>query len=372
MRSLVLVNPVITISGPDPDAGWTAETFSGFQAKYQEAFTSWGSGRLPEAWVEVLGSPFNRRLAAMLERCSAPPETARAHWEWLQKVDARDVLPSIAGPVQVLYQPGGVYPEAVVRRAASLIPHASVTELPAMRPGAALGEAWTAITEHLQEVATGTPPARTEDRYLGTVLFTDVVGSTGLLSRIGDASYRELRADHERQVRRSVDDAGGELVTVMGDGTLSVFDGPTAAIRCAESIRAASRESGLEVRFGVHTGELERDANNVTGLAVHIGARVGAAGRPGEIVVSRTVRDLTAGSGLELTSRGESAFKGLPGTWELFTLSGSQEQGLDLPPAPSIDTAIDRLAVGAARRWPRVMRLAGRVGNTMDRPVAEP
>ncbi len=370
VRGLVLVNPIITVSEPDPDAGWTPESYARFHGTFQEVFAAWGSGLTAATSDEVLGSPFNRRLAAMLERCSAPPATARAHWEWLQDLDARDLMASITVPVRVLHQPGGIYPEPVIRRAASLIPGSSFATLPLMRPGAALGEIMVPISDHLQEMATGTPPARTEDRFLGTVLFTDVVGSTGLLSRIGDAGYRELRADHERQVRSAVADVGGELITVMGDGTLSVFDGPTAAIRCAVAIRDGARESGLEIRCGVHTGELEREAANVSGLAVHIGARVSAAAGPGQIVVSRTVRDLTAGSGLQLTTRGVVELKGIPGEWELFTLTDSGAQGLDVPAAPSIDTPLDRLTIRAAKRMPRLMRLAGRVGNKIDRPVA--
>lgn len=370
VRSLLLVNPMPGIAEPDPDDGWTDESFAEFHRALEAVFEGWGSGLSAGAWSEVLDSPFNRRLMAVLERCSASPETARTHWEWAQQLDVRELLSAIGCPVKVLYQPGGCYPEAVVRRAADRIPDATFAMLPAARPRSSIGESWVPVTDHLQEMATGVPPAKTEDRFLGTVLFTDLVGSTELLAEIGDTSYREIRAAHEREVRHAVDMAGGELVTVMGDGTLSVFLGPTAAIRCAEAIREAANEDGLALRCGVHTGELERDGSNVTGLAVHIGARVSGAGRPGEIVVSRTVRDLTAGSGLQLTSRGETELKGVPGTWELFTLSGSKEQGLDLPPAPTIDTAMDRLAVRTARRWPRMVRFASRMGNRMDRPMA--
>ena len=146
------------------------------------------------------------------------------------------------------------------------------------------------------------------------MLFTDVVSSTELLERVGDAAYRQMRADHERMVRLAVENAGGRLMTVTGDGTLSVFDSPTKAVRCAEEICRSAEDAGITVRAGIHTGELEHAAMNVTGLTVHIGARVGAAAGPGEVLVSRTVRDLVAGSGLTFASRGEHRAQGR--VWE--------------------------------------------------------
>jgi len=177
-----------------------------------------------------------------------------------------------------------------------------------------------------------------------------VVSSTELLAQVGDAEYRDLRSAHERQVRLAVETRGGRLLTVTGDGTLSVFDGPTQAVRCAELICREAEESGIAVCAGIHTGELERDGINVTGLAVHTGARVAGAAGPGQVLVSRTVRDLVAGSGLTFDSLGEHQLKGIPETWELFAVTGTNEQSATAVREGSIQTPMDRLAVQTARK----------------------
>jgi len=150
------------------------------------------------------------------------------------------------------------------------------------------------------------------------VLFTDVVDSTQLLTELGDARYRELRDAHERQVRLQVESDGGRLVNVVGDGTFSVFDGPSRAVAAAERILADAGGLGLQVRAGLHTGELPRDGRNVAGMTVHIGARVGALAGAGQIVASRTVHDLMVGSGIRFETLGEHELKGVPGTWHLY------------------------------------------------------
>lgn len=156
-------------------------------------------------------------------------------------------------------------------------------------------------------------------------------------------------------------------MTVTGDGTLSVFDGPSAAVRCAETICREAEESGIAVRAGIHTGELERDGINVTGLAVHIGARVGAAADPGQVLVSRTVHDLVSGSGLSFVSRGEHELKGVPGRWELFAVTHAGEQPENLPLEESLQTSMDKVVLQTARRAPRFVRAAVRLGNALER-----
>jgi class 3 adenylate cyclase len=156
-------------------------------------------------------------------------------------------------------------------------------------------------------------------------------------------------------------------MTVTGDGTLSVFSGPSAAVRCAETICSEADQAGIAVRAGIHTGELERDAMNVTGLTVHIGARVGAAADPGQVLVSRTVHDLVVGSGLAFTSRGEHELKGVPGRWELFAVEHADEQRNTVPLDASIQTRADKLTVGAARRMPHLVRTVARISNAVER-----
>jgi class 3 adenylate cyclase len=266
----------------------------------------------------------------------------------------------------VLYAPTSPEPEAVVRRVAELIPEAGFYHLPPTPTGAAIGEAWIAVWLHVEEAATGARHPSDADRFFGTMLFTDVVGSTELLARIGDAEYRALRATHERHVRLEVEQSGGRLISVTGDGTFSLFDGPTHAVRCADEIRKGAEELGISVRAGVHTGELERTGRDFTGLSVHIGARVGAMAMPNEVLVSRTVRDLVAGSGLAFVERGEHTLKGVPGSWHLYALAAAYQPAI-LPTERSLQTPLDRLALRTARTAPRAMRAASRVGNALQR-----
>jgi class 3 adenylate cyclase len=266
----------------------------------------------------------------------------------------------------VLYAPTSPEPEAVVRRVAELIPQASLHRLPPTPAGAAIGEAWIPVWLHVEEAATGARHSPDADRFLGTMLFTDVVGSTELLARIGDAEYRALRATHERHVRLEVERGGGRLISVTGDGTFSLFDGPSDAVRCADQIRKAAEELGISVRAGVHTGELERTGRDFTGLSVHIGARVGAMAMPNEVLVSRIVHDLVAGSGLAFVERGEHTLKGVPGTWHLYSLAAADQPAI-LPTERSLETPLDRIALRTARAAPRAMRAASRVGNALQR-----
>lgn len=327
----------------------------------------WGSGDTVKMWDPVLETPYNRRLMALLERCSAKTAFAQKYLEAALCMDITPFLPAVQANTEVLFPPTGREPESVVRRVAELIPNATFHVLPPTPPGASIGEAYVTIWKHVREMATGSPDRSDSDRFLGTVLFTDLVASTELLARIGDAKYRDLRATHERQVRLHVEEAGGRLVNVIGDGTISLFDGPTRAVRAAEQIRRAAGELDVKVRFGVHTGELERTGHDVTGLSVHIGARINALAAPGEILVSSTVHDLVVGSGLAFVDRGMHELKGVPGQWTVYALADTSEQSAALPAEPSLETAFDRAALRTARSAPRAMRLALRVGNAVQR-----
>jgi class 3 adenylate cyclase len=176
-----------------------------------------------------------------------------------------------------------------------------------------------------------------------------------------------MRSAHERTVRLAVENQGGRLVTVAGDGTLSVFGSPTKAVRCAETICREAEDAGLTVRAGLHSGELERDALNVTGLTVHIGARVGAAADPGQVLVSRTVRDLVAGSGLTFGNHGKHSLKGVSGNWELFALTHTGGQPTNLPHEKPMQTPIDKMVLQIARRAPKFARATVRLGNAIER-----
>ena len=175
-----------------------------------------------------------------------------------------------------------------------------------------------AIVAEIQDFVTGSAPLPRPHRVLATVLFTDIVGSTRLAAAMGDERWRELLEDHFRAARQQLERFGGQEVKTVGDGILATFDGPARAIRCAVAIRDAVRELDLEVRAGLHTGEIEVESDDIAGIAVHIGARISALAEAGEVFVSGTVKDLVVGSGLEFEDRGARELKGVPGEWRVF------------------------------------------------------
>jgi class 3 adenylate cyclase len=182
---------------------------------------------------------------------------------------------------------------------------------------------WTqdrdAIVDEIEELVTGTRPVPETNRVLATVLFTDIVGSTEEAVRRGDREWLRLLDQHNEIVRSELARFRGFEVNTAGDGFVATFDGPARAIRCACSIRDKVRQLGIEIRAGLHTGEIELTDRDIGGVSVHIGARVGAAAEPGEVVVSSTVKDLVAGSGISFTDRGTQTLKGVPGERHLFT-----------------------------------------------------
>jgi class 3 adenylate cyclase len=347
--------------------GWTPDDASRYIQGWRTVMAKWGSGASLDMWDPVLATPYNRRMMALLERCSATPAFAQTYSEAALAIDITPYLPAIDAPTRVLYAPTSPEPEAVVRRTAELLPNATFHRMTPTVRGFSVGEAYVQIGDHMEEVATGTARRADATRFLGTVLFTDVVASTELLARIGDANYRDVQGALERQVRMLVDDAGGRLVNITGDGTLSVFPGPTKAVRCAHEICLSARELGMEVRAGVHTGEVERAPGDVVGLSVHIGARIRELAEPGEVLVSSTVRDLVAGSGLSFGERGTHRLRGVPGEWSLFGLIEAGEQPVIPSPTRVRERAFDRAALRTARAAPRAMRAAVRVGNAVQR-----
>jgi class 3 adenylate cyclase len=177
------------------------------------------------------------------------------------------------------------------------------------------------LLDAIEEFLTGRFPARHTDRVLATVLFTDVVGSTEEAARLGDRRWSELLVTHDTLVRADVERFRGRVVKSTGDGVLATFDGPGRAIRCAGAIRDSVRSLGIDMRAGLHTGEIEVVGDDVAGMAVHIGARVSSLAGAGEVLVSSTVKDLVAGSGIEFDDRGEHQLKGGPGRWRLYLVA---------------------------------------------------
>jgi class 3 adenylate cyclase len=228
------------------------------------------------------------------------------------------VLPAIRVPTLVLHRTGDHDVDiAEGRYLASKIPGAKFVELAGADHWISAGDTG-AIADEIEEFLTGTRPAPELDRVLATVLFTDIVGSTARAAELGDRRWRDLLAAHDTTVRRELERFRGREVDTAGDGFLASFDGPARAVRCAISAGEAVRELGVEMRAGIHTGECELDGRKIRGIAVHTGARIASLAGPGEVLVSQTVKDLVAGSGLEFEFRGVHELKGVPGEWRLY------------------------------------------------------
>ncbi|WP_167677437.1 adenylate/guanylate cyclase domain-containing protein [Rhodococcus sp. B10] len=360
-----LVEGLVRSDGTVPP-GWEGHDLAGYVSGWQDAYDAWGSGSSLSMWDSTTNSPLNRRLMGLLERSAASPAVARVHLEWTLRQNLWDVLGSVQCTTRILQPGGSPRPQSVAQRIADAIPGATLHVLPTAEPGAALGEAWLPVLENVEAVLAREDARPVDiDRFLGCVLFTDIVDSTSLLATLGDHDYRDLRSAHERDVRLAVDTAGGRLVNVTGDGTFSVFDGPTEAVRCAETVCRDGRNLGVEVRAGVHSGALERSGSDLTGMTVHTGARIGALAGPGEVLVSGTVRDLTGGSGLTYTERGTHTLKGVPGRWPLHALTA--DVATPVPRRRPRLTAVDRAVLASARRIPSALRAAARVAYVWQR-----
>jgi len=284
--------------------------------------STWGSGAdLMLTNPSVAGDENFCRWYAQMQRMAASPATAAAMARQWFEVDVRSVLPAISAPALVIVRTGNaMFPPSHTRYLADRIAGAKYVEFPGADLHYFVGDA-DLVLDTVEEFVTGTRPLPSPDRFLGTVLFLDIVGSTQMAAQIGDRAFRELLDGFVQLVQRQLSRYQGRLVDTAGDGALTLFDSPARAIICAESVRDGVRALGLQVRAGVHTGEMERGpAGEVRGIAVHTGARVAALAGAGEIYVSRTIRDLVAGSPIRLESRGVHQLKGVPGSWEVFTV----------------------------------------------------
>jgi pimeloyl-ACP methyl ester carboxylesterase len=260
-------------------------------------------------------------LAQMIHQ-SASPGAIEALNRMNMQLDIRHVLRAIRVPTLVLHNTGDRWVELERGRdLADRIPGAEFVQLPIeghMTPAADMPVVLAEI-ERFLAAAQEADSRQEPDRVLATVLFTDIVDSTARMATLGDAAWRELVEQHHALVRRELTRARGREVDTAGDGFFAAFDGPARAIRCAKSIVGGVRELGLDVRSGLHTGECELVDGKISGIAVHTGARVAAYAGPGEVLVSSTVKDLVAGSGLEFEDRGVHELKGIPGEWRLYS-----------------------------------------------------
>jgi class 3 adenylate cyclase/pimeloyl-ACP methyl ester carboxylesterase len=329
----------------------------------QETLKHWGDGaRLAKIFVPS-ANELEQRTYGVFMRAAASPRMAQALVETAELIDVRDVLPSVHMPTLVLHVDGDrAMPVEAGKLLADGIPGARFASYPGINHAVWIGD-FDAIVDEIERFVTGAVHHANPDRVLATVLFTDIVASTTRAAELGDRSWREVLERHDALVGRVVSEHGGRVVKHIGDGALSAFDGPATAIRCAEALRDGVAELDIELRGGIHTGECEAIGEDLGGMAIHIGARVGALAGPGEIVVSSTVKELVVGSDMQFSDRGEHELKGVPDSWRLYALGEERTPQVELDGTAGYMRRSDRVAVTLARRMPRAMRLAGRLAN---------
>jgi class 3 adenylate cyclase len=276
-----------------------------------------------ESLIEVLAPSrlnddrFAEQLSR-LQRFSVRPGAIGHYYRQTMLADVRDVLPRIEVPTLVLNRKGNrIVSAPLSREVASLIPGATFVELPG-DDHLVFSQDIDLVLDEIEEFLTGARTGSDPDRILTTLLFTDIVDSTTRAAEMGDRRWRDLLDRHHDVIRAELERFGGREISTTGDGFFATFDSPARAVRCACSLTRAVDPLGMEIRAGVHTGEVEVRGADLGGLAVHIGARIAALAEPGTVFVSRTVKDLLAGSGVDLEDRGERTLKGVPGMWRVF------------------------------------------------------
>jgi class 3 adenylate cyclase len=367
VRGLVLYGSMVC-GHLDPDDNPGGPRWMDAVARLKTAVENWGKGLLIDAFSPTLaGQPFARRLAGIHERAMASPAMAKAAYHAVLGTDVRDVLHTIQTPTLILHRIGDVVPIEGARYMAEHIDGARLVELPGADHYWWVGDA-ESILEELEEFVTGTRPERHVDRMLATLLFTDIVRSTERVTDLGDSAWRGLLERHNEATRAALAAFQGREVNSTGDGFLAAFDGPARGVRCAQAIVESVRRLGLEVRAGLHAGECELLGDDLGGIAVHIGARVSSVAAPGEVLVSGTVRDLVAGSGIEFVDAGRRELKGVPGAWLLYrvvsvpTEDGGAREPLPEGAAPLVHESpplSHRAMMAAVRRAPGLSRRAG-------------
>ncbi len=321
VSALVLVNATgCPTTGPDNEFGLPPDVTEGV---VNLIGTTWGTTEaMATLNPSVAGDEAALAAWSRFLRLAASPAVAAAVTRMIFELDVREVLPTIRVPTLVINRRGNpLIPVDAGREVARRIPGAKWVELPGDDYGVAVGDTDTLI-DHVEEFLTGARHVHDGDRVLSTVLFADIVASTERAAELGDAKWRELLEAFEHTARQEVQRFGGVVADFAGDGLLASFDGPARAVRCAFKMREDLQAVGLPIRAGVHTGEVERRGERIAGVGVHTAARVLGKADPGEVLVSRTVKDLVAGSGLVFSDRGTHQLKGVPDEWQLFAAAG--------------------------------------------------
>ena len=304
---------------PGYEFAWPADV----RAEYMDELVEhWGEGRVVAGVApSEAGDPGFMEWAGRLERLAASPSTIRRIMDLIGEFDVRDVLPSIRVPTLVMHRRDDSFIKIEHSHyLAEHIPGARYVELEGSDNMFSLGDSEAFLGE-IEEHLTGVRHVHEPDRMLATVLFTDICDSTRRAAEMGDSGWRSLLERHDALFRHALDRHRGREVKRTGDGFLATFDGPARAIRCAASVAEAMGSIGIQVRAGLHTGELEVMDDDLGGLAVHIAARVMDRAAPSEVLVSGTVKDLVVGSGIGFEDRGEHELRGVPGEWRLYAVS---------------------------------------------------
>jgi len=306
---------------PDFPFGWKDDQWD---AVFRNIEQHWGTSKGINFTILAPSIAHDKQVVDAMSaylRAAASPGAALAVMKMNRDIDVRRVLPAVNVPTLILHRLGDRFIDiAHARYMAQHIPSAKFIELSGADHAPWIGDR-DAILDEVEEFVTGARHAHEPERVLATVLFVDIAGSTERAAAIGDRAWRGLLEAFQAKVREVLRQHRGREIDTAGDGFLTAFDGPARAVRCAGEIRDAVRALGVEVRCGLHTGECERSGEKLAGIAVHTGARVAGFAAPGEVLVSQTVRDLVAGSGLVFEARGTQVLKGVPGEWRLFSVS---------------------------------------------------
>ncbi|HET6830415.1 MAG TPA: adenylate/guanylate cyclase domain-containing protein [Solirubrobacterales bacterium] len=319
---LILMHPMARMTAA-PGYDWTwADEETRERDFVRPMLARWGTGENGVDASPILAAtdPDFKEWWGRWERLGSSPGTMEKRMSLIARMDVRAILPRVQAPTLVLDRPAALAMDS--RHAhyfAERIPDADLVELPG-RDAISFGDDFEAYAVAVERFVTGAVAPRREERALATVMFTDICRSTEIAAEQGDRRWRDLLERHDRLTRELVGAYGGVPVKSTGDGFLATFDGPARALRCATEIGDRVGDLGIEIRAGLHTGEVELIGADVGGMAVHIGARIGALGGPGEVLASSTVRDLVVGSGIEFAERGSHSLKGVPGEWKLFAV----------------------------------------------------
>jgi pimeloyl-ACP methyl ester carboxylesterase/class 3 adenylate cyclase len=317
-RALVLCGTFATAT-LDPDDNPGGQRWVDAYQRVRALVEHWGEGRTLAVFAPSADSERDRIGRGIFERSAATPQMTRTLIDMVVETDVRDLLPSIRVPTLVLHREEEFVPVECARHLAEHIPGARLVVLPGADHIPFYGDA-DGYAEEIEEFLTGARHAPASDRILTTVMFTDIVGSTERAAALGDARWRELLGRHDELMRAELERHRGREVKTMGDGVLATFDGPARGIRCARAIADQVRSLDMELRAGLHTGECELIGDDIGGMAVNIGARIGAFAGADEVIVSSTVKDLVVGSGISFSDRGARELKGVPGEWHLFAV----------------------------------------------------